>query len=208
MAEQSAQIRREVAELGRQADDLGSRWRAGFRRRRRAARRCAIAEQVKDADHRMRALMVSYATENAELSEQIQAAQKADALAIWRRSTLAFSWVWILFGILIITGNVGESNATHIGFYNASALIYPILIVAGFVEIAAMQSRSLRVGLHWRILSFTLPAISGEIACLWALAHEESTSLVLSNTWITLGFTTTTLIGMVLWGRASPLRDD
>ncbi|HEX5308683.1 MAG TPA: hypothetical protein VFW38_06330 [Solirubrobacteraceae bacterium] len=147
----------------------------------------------------------TYTAEWTALLDRLFEAQEEGYNVIWRVSTLALAVFWILRAAPILSGKVGATDEIHMSYYAACALIYPVLIVAGFAEIAAVRSRSRRVGLRWRIVSFTVPVVAGEMACLRALAYDRSTSLLFHTSLTSLVLTMATLIAMVIFGSASIL---
>jgi hypothetical protein len=200
------QIGREVDELASKSARLASRvslWPALL-----TARSRANARQMERARCRLLEAEKTYTAERTALLDRLFAAQEESYNAIWRVSTLTLAVFWILQTAAILSGKVAATDEIHMSYYAACALIYPVLAVAGFAEIAVMRSFGLRVGLRWRILSFTIPAVAGEMACLRALAYERSTSLLLHTSLTSLALTMTTLIGIVIFGRASILHGD
>jgi hypothetical protein len=103
--------------------------------------------------------------------------------------------------VFLSIGLVGHHAKAPPEFYSACVTIFPILIVAGFVELGA-DSGDLEIGVGWRLLEFVLPAIAGEIVCLWALTENRSTTFTVGMTWANLAMTMTALI-LLVFGRAT-----
>jgi hypothetical protein len=95
---------------------------------------------------------------------------------------------------LVYANSSGPSAAdVHLDYYSAVALIVPVLIVAGFVELG-IQSRAGA----WDVLAFIIPAIGAQIASLITLATHRSTAASLYFTGWGLGLTFLTLIILVI----------
>jgi hypothetical protein len=120
----------------------------------------------------------------------------------WRTASLQLGVMWIVLTVLLIFGSHAR-NHVDMGFYSAGATILPVLVVAGFVEIAAMRSPRDYAGVFWRMLALVIPAAAGVMGSLWALAHKHSTSWTLIDAVGGLVFTATVLLGMIVTTRMS-----
>jgi hypothetical protein len=148
-----------------------------------------------------------FTAESDDRYEQLIRRHIKHAVAHERRGALTIAPLWILQAIAIITGRLGAANSIHQGFYSACAAIFPILVVAGFVELAARRSLILQAGVHWQILSFMAPATAGEMACLYALAHNKSTTGLYGDVWLSLVVTVAALVGTVVVNRSIGFRE-
>ncbi|MGA8365640.1 MAG: hypothetical protein WB709_14150 [Solirubrobacteraceae bacterium] len=76
---------------------------------------------------------------------------------------------------LIRLGNLGRGTlpAGLQSFYITAGAIFPVLAIAGFVEMT-QSAYFARSGNIARILGFSIPIVSGEAVCLTALAQETS----------------------------------
>jgi hypothetical protein len=102
------------------------------------------------------------------------------------------------FGLYLVTGIIGLGYArtfpswghrTHLEFYEAVAAIAPVLLVAGFVEIIAMEPVS-----QWPLLSFAVGDIGAAVAALYVLASHHSTTLAAYLTMWGLAVTVSSIV--------------
>ena len=105
---------------------------------------------------------------------------------------------WVGQLVLILSGNVGSANGIHLDVYAASAVVFPVLVVAAFVEFGALSGTILRAGFGWRVASIALPASAGEIASMYALAYHKSTNVIWADTWFSLLLVTSFLVSNVI----------
>jgi hypothetical protein len=158
-------------------------------------------------DRRLKRERERFTAESDDRYEQLIRRHIKHAVARERRGALTIAPLWMLQALAIITGRLGATNSIHQGFYSACAAIFPILVVAGFVELAARRSLILQAGIHWQILSFTTPATAGEMACLYALAHNKSTTGLYGDVWLSLVVTVAALVGTVVINRSIGFRE-
>ncbi len=62
-------------------------------------------------------------------------------------------------------------------FYLACAGIYPLLVIAALVQITELTHPLERFAVRWRLATFMLAAVTGELASLSALAANKGTFL-------------------------------
>lgn len=110
------------------------------------------------------------------------------AVRIWAGAN-AVNAIGVLVAVAKVTD--GHTSVGVMNFYLACSAIFPLLLIAGFVELAA-GSLFVRRGTLARILGFTLPAVSGLAVCLSALFHHTShpwmTNSVVRALVLTIGF--------------------
>lgn len=97
-----------------------------------------------------------------------------------------------------------SAHAIHLEYYAAVAGIAPVLLIAGFVEIAILAYRPAAT---WSVLTFTVPAIGAGAAALVVLATHDSTSY---TRFLTIWGLVATLVSLILYvvGHATlPARD-
>ncbi len=87
-----------------------------------------------------------------------------------------------------------SARAIHLDYYAAVAGITPLLLIAGFVELAVLSIRPA----IWAVLTFAIPAIGGGAAALYALASYDSTPYTRFLTIWGLVATLASLIGYVV----------
>jgi hypothetical protein len=106
--------------------------------------------------------------------DAISAAQTR-RISIFARATLLAQ---LLTGALRLIpssqAGVKSAHAIHIEYYAAVAGIMPVLLIAGFVELAILALRPA----VWAVLNFAVPAIGGGGAALVALGAHDSTPLL------------------------------
>ncbi len=96
-------------------------------------------------------------------------------------------------GTIIQLGTVGPGTLPVglQGFYITAGAIFPVLAIAGFVEMT-QSAYFARSGNIARILGFSIPIVGGEAVCLTALAQETSHEWMITSTVtalvITFGF--------------------
>jgi hypothetical protein len=145
-----------------------------------------------------------YQRRYAELREKISGRQSKRLADGWRHAAFSLGGLWVVQAVLLLLGG-HVTDHTHMGFYAGAVAIFPVLVIAGFVEIAMMgRSPWDRAGLFWRMLSLVIPAVAGTMGCLWALAYERSTYVTLADAIVGLVFTVTVVLGMVVTTRVYP----
>jgi hypothetical protein len=86
---------------------------------------------------------------------------------------------------------VHRAHVVHLDYYSAVAAIMPVLLVAGFVELALFGRL---IGGLWAVLIFALPSVGATAGALDVLATHRSTVNTLFLTIWGLGATTIALI--------------
>ncbi len=109
------------------------------------------------------------------------------------QTTLALQFLGAAAG-LIFPLPAKTADAIHLDYYSAVAAITPVLLVAGFVEVAVLR---LSTGV-WAVLSFAVPAVGAGTAALFVLATHHSTPFAYWLTIWGLGTTLVSLIGYVV----------
>ncbi len=202
---QASGLRREIdgieAELERLPAALGLvDWISPVARRRRRLR-----ERLATLRRTMKAADEEYRRESDRRYVETMDQVKRYTLRRERKAVFMIAPLWLIQAVAILTGKLGSDNWIHLGFYAACAVIYPVLIVAGFVEVAShSHNPALRVGIPWRALRLVIPATAGEMACLWALAHARSTTVIYGDAWASLLVTFAMLVSMVALFRKLP----
>lgn len=100
---------------------------------------------------------------------------------------------------LIRLGNLGQGTlpAGPQSFYITAGAIFPVLAIAGFVEMT-QNAYFTRSGNIARILGFSIPIVSGEAVCLTALAQETSHEWMIRSTVMALVFTFGFQVGLLM----------
>ncbi len=93
------------------------------------------------------------------------------------------------------------AHAIHLDYYTAVAAIAPVLLVAGFVELAVLGQATA----GWGVLSFGVPAVGAAAAALLVLATHNSTPAAFYLTIWGLGATLLSLTLLIV-GHASMSR--
>ena len=156
-----------------------------------AAKITALSREIREA------VDAANAHATALLAEAEQSAVHENTRA-YRNLGLGFAVAWLVQAVLIASGHTGSRDGISLDFYLACSPIYPVLVIAGLVELGAVSGRILRAGMSWRVLTFMIPAIAGEMACLRTLAVHRSTSITFTDAWLSLAVTTVVLLYFVL----------
>jgi cation transport ATPase len=196
--------RGEIKALNEETENLARQawWRRYTPARRARARSLRLrAEELGQAADSEKQ---DYQRRCAELREKISHRQSQQLADGWRHAAFSLGGLWVVQAVLLIFGG-HVTNHTHMGFYAGAVAVFPVLVIAGFVEIAVMaRSPSDRAWVFWRMLSLVIPAVAGTMGCLWALAYERSTYVTLADVIVGLVFTVTVVLGMVVTTRVYP----
>jgi hypothetical protein len=121
------------------------------------------------------------------------AATQTRRIATVAKVGLAAQLLTALIG-LIPLGHASDraAHAIHLEYYAAVAGIMPVLLIAGFVELAILALRPA----VWPVLSFAFPAIVGGSAALVVLANHDSTT---STRFLTIWGLVATMASLILY---------
>jgi hypothetical protein len=117
----------------------------------------------------------------------------------WQVQAVTAVLVWIPVTVAVLLGWYGERHPIGSDFYSAVAATIPALVIAGFVELAALRGAIWRAGVLLKIATFTVYATSTEALSLAALAHSaNSTDGVYTLTIVGISITMFTLVAFVV----------
>ncbi len=134
-----------------------------------------------------------------DILDQAERTAARERAAPYRLVAIVLLVLWGLQAVLIAIGRTGRVNSIHLNFYLAASAIFPIILIAGFVELGALPGRViLQAGVKWRALTFMVPTVAGEMARLRALAIHESTVFLFRDVTASLALTTASLFLLVL----------
>jgi hypothetical protein len=117
----------------------------------------------------------------------------------WQGQAVSAVVVWIPVTVAVLLGWYGKPHAINSDFYSAVAATIPALVIAGFVELAALRGVIWRAGVLLKITTFTVYATTTEAISLAALAHRgNSTTGVYTFTIVGISITMFTLVAFVV----------
>jgi hypothetical protein len=114
------------------------------------------------------------ARDNARIKDGFEAINATETRRIIRlaQGTLLLQLLVAALGLISwVSGPAKSAHGIHLDYYSAVAGITPLLLVAGFVELAVLGLRPA----VWAVLSFAVPAIGAGGAALVVLATHDST---------------------------------
>lgn len=161
-----------------------------------------LAELEADADRMLKE------GPSAEELDAIVAALKAysgrmrSSARRYAKGNLVIQLATVAIGLRFSPFSVRGAHAIHLDYFIAVAAIAPVLLVAGFVELAVVGQST--VG--WAVLGFAVPAVGSASAALLVLATHNSTPAALYLTIWGLVATLFSLTVLVV-GHASMSRD-
>jgi hypothetical protein len=124
-------------------------------------------------------------------------------IATVAKATLALELLTAALGLIPYgRASVRSAYAIHLEYYAAVAEIVPVLLIAGFVELAILGFRSA----VWAVLNLAVPAIGAGAGALVVLATHDSTPYTRFLTIWGLAATMASLIGFVVMHTTSSTR--
>lgn len=119
----------------------------------------------------------------------------------YARGNLVVQLATVAIGLQFPPFTARGAHAIHLDYYTAVAAITPVLLVAGFVELAALGQATA----GWGVLSFAIPVVGAAAAALLVLATHNSTPAAFYLTIWGLGATLLSLTLLIV-GHASMSR--
>ncbi len=117
----------------------------------------------------------------------------------WQVQAVTAVLVWIPVTVAVLLGWYGKRHPIGSDFYSAVAATIPALVIAGFVELAALRGAIWRAGVLLKIATFTVYATSTEAISLAALVHSaNSTDGVYTFTIVGISITMFTLVAFAV----------
>jgi hypothetical protein len=117
----------------------------------------------------------------------------------WQVQAVTAVLVWIPVTVAVLLGWYGKRHPISSDFYSAVAATIPALVIAGFVELAALRGAIWRSGVLLKIATFSVYATSTEAISLAALAHgANSTDGVYAFTIVGISITVFTLVAFMV----------
>lgn len=125
-------------------------------------------------------------------------------IATVAKATLALELLTAVLGLIPYgRASAKSAHAIHLEYYAAVAGIMPVLLIAGFVELAILRFRPA----VWAVLNFAVPAIGAGGAALVVLATHDSTPYTRFLTIWGLVATMASLIAYVVMHTTTSTRD-
>jgi hypothetical protein len=140
--------------------------------------------------------------DRARIQEGLQAvtAKETRRTAVLARATLMSQFVVAALGLAFPYCSAHTAHAIHLDYYSAVSAIAPVLLVAGFVELAILGLSTA----VWAVLSFAVPAVGAGGAALLVLASHDSTPFTLFLTVWGLAATLISRVVYVIFHTKSP----